>query len=281
VFLVRQWDAFFKSGGFGVILRSRYFAMACGLLVVACTTTVVFAQTQDDIKTMERARSVYLTGPVPSSISCGVELDWDGFFQQMKIEQTDGTKARLAKLKGMKIAFVSADEDHTEVKFDAGDLGNATLTDGIRNQLQGFFQIYWSQSYGRLLVVKPGDHFELNPAAEGYVVKAARGASKVAIEMDRAYRITRTSIESPQMSAVAMPEFVSGEDGLLRLRSLDETVNLGETKMVLSLNLDYQRVGVYEVPQHIHVGLPGSVSFDYTLSGCEVKGDRGTPALKN
>jgi hypothetical protein len=256
--------------------------MVYALLIVACATTVVFAQSEDDIKTMEKARSVYLTGPVPSSISCGVELDWDGFFQRMKIEQTDEVKPRLAKLKGIKIAVVSADADHTEVTIDAGDLDNANLSDGIRKQLQGFFQIYWSQSYGRLFVVKPGDHFELSTAPEGYVVKTARGASKVVIEMDRAYRITRTSLETPQMSAVAAPGFMSGEDGLLRLRSIDETINLGASKMVLNINLDYQRVGVYDIPQHVHMALPGSYSFDYTLNGCEAKGGSAVaPTLKN
>jgi hypothetical protein len=265
-----------------MILRSRCFAMVYALLIVACTTTVVFAQSEDDIKTMEKARSVYLTGPVPSSISCGVELDWDGFFQRMKIELTDEVKPRLAKLKGIKIAVVSADAEHTDVKFDAGDLGNANLTDGIRSQLQGFFEIYWSQSYGRLLVVKPGDHFQLGTAPEGYVVKMAKGESKAAIEMDRAYRITRTSFETPQMSAVGTPGFMPGEDGLLRLRSMDETINLGATKMVLNVNLDYQRVGVYDIPKRVHMALPGSYSFDYTLNGCEAKGGSAVaPTLKN
>jgi hypothetical protein len=254
--------------------------MVYALLVVACTTTVVFAQSGDDIKTMEKARLAYLTGPVPGSISCGVELDWDGFFQRMKIGQTDDTRSRLAKLKGIKIAVVSVDAEHTDVKVDAGDLGNANLTDGIRQQLQGFFEIYWSQSYGRLLVVKPGDHFELGAVPEGYVVKMARGQSRAAIEMDRAYRITHTSFETPQMSAVGTPVFMPGEDGLLRLRSMDETINLGATKMVLSINLDYQRVGVYDIPQHVHMALPGSYSFDYRLSDCEVK-DAVAPASRN
>lgn len=262
-------------------LSSRYFAIFCALFV-ASTTTVVFAQNEDDIKTMEKARSVYLTGPVPGSISCGVEVDWDGFFQRMKIEATDGTRSRLAKLKGMKIAVVSADAEHTEVKIDAGEISNAMLSDGISNQLKGFFQVYWSQSYGRLLAVKPGDHFELSRASEGYVVKTGKGGSKVAIEMDRTYRITRTSLETPQMNAVATLGFMSGEDGLLRLSNIDQTVNLGATKMVLNINFDYQKVGVYDIPKRIHMALPGSYIFDYTLSGCEAKGgDALAPALKN
>ncbi len=68
------------------------------------------------------------------------------------------------------------------------------------------------------------------------------------------------------MTAVAKPGFKPGEDGLLRLRSLDETISLGSTKMVVSVNYDYQRVGVYDVPLHMNMALEGSFSFDYTLS---------------
>jgi hypothetical protein len=107
------------------------------------------------------------------------------------------------------------------------------------------------------------------------------GSAKVAIEMNKAYLITRTSFETPQMSAVATPGFAAGEDGLLRLRSFDETVDLGSTKMVLNVNFDYQRVGVYDVPQHVSMALPGSFSFEYTLGSCEVKGDSDTTTPKN
>src|SRR5215469_5417908 len=200
------------------VSRSQYVAIVSALFAMACISQVVFAQSENDFKTMAKARLAYLTGPVPGSISCGVELDWDGFFQRMKIVPTDETRSRLEKLKGIKIAVVSADADHTDVKVDDGGLGNTNLTDGIRAQLKGFFQTYWSQSYGRLLAVKPGDRFDLGTAPEGYVVRMARGESKIAIEMDRAYRITRTSVESPQMSAAGTLGFMPGEDGLLRLR---------------------------------------------------------------
>jgi hypothetical protein len=261
--------------GFVVILGFRYGASVCILLGMVYSTTAVFAQTENDLKTMEKARSIYLTGPIPSSISCEVALDWDGFFQRMKIEQTDETKAKLQKFKDIKISVVSLDEDHTDIKIDAPDTA-AGLTDGLRQQLKGFFQIYWSQAYGKLVTVKQGDAFELATVPEGYVLKMTRGSTNVSVEMDKTYRVTRTNVDSPQMTAVAAPGFVAGEDGLLRLRTFDETVNFGATKMVIDINLDYQKVGGYDIPQHIHMGLPGSYSFDYTLGGCEVKGDNAT-----
>ena len=262
-----------------LISRSRCVAVASVLVVIACTAKVVFAQSESDFKTIEKARSMYLTGPVPSSISCGVSVDWDGFFQRLKIEQTEATKERTAKLKDMKISVVTRDADHTEVKVDPDNWPNG-LTEGLRQQLRGFFQMYWSEAYGRLLVVKREDHFELIPGAEGYVLKTQNGSAKVAIELNKSYLITRTSFETPQMSAVATPGFVKGEDGLLRLRSLDQTIDMGATKMVVNIALDYQRVDGYDIPQHLSMALPGSFSFEYTLSGCDVKGESST-ASKN
>ena len=247
---------------------------------MACSAKIVFAQSENDFKTIEKARSMYLTSPVPSSISCGVILDWDGLFQRLKIEQTEATKVRLEKLKDTKISVVSHDAEHTEVKIDSDNEPNG-LIGGLRQQLQGFFQIYWSQSYGRLLVVKPGDHFELTTGPDGYLLKTSTGSTKVAIEMNKAYLITRTSLETPQMSAVATPGFAAGEDGLLRLRSFDETIDMGSSKIVVNVNFDYQQVGAYDVPLHMSMALPGSFSFEYTLGGCEVKGDSATPTPKH
>jgi hypothetical protein len=263
-----------------LVSRSQYVAIVSVLLTMACSAEIALAQSENDFKTMEKARSMYLTGPVPSSISCGVILDWDGFFQRMKIEQTEATKVRLEKLKDMKITVVSRDAEHTDVKIDS-DNASKGLTDGLRQQLQGFFQIYWSQSYGRLLVVKPEDHFELTTGPEGYLLKIHTGSTKVVLEMNKTYLITRTSLETPQMSAVSTPGFVAGEDGLLRLRSLDETIDMGSSKMVVNVNFDYQRVGAYDVPLHMSMALPGSFSFDYTLGGCEVKGDSAASTPKN
>ncbi|RSL16815.1 hypothetical protein EDE15_2340 [Edaphobacter aggregans] len=232
---------------------------------------VALAQSESDIKTIEKARSMYLTGPVPSSISCGVVMNWDAFFQQLKLEQTDETKARMEKFKGLKISVVSSDANHTELKID-GDV-TSQLSDGLRQQLQGFFQIFWTQSYGRLLEVKPGEHFELTTTPEGYAMKSAKGEAKAVVEMDKSYRITRTNFEAQQMSGASTLGFVAGEDGLFRFRNVDSTIQFGASKIVLSMNLDYQKVGAYEIPQRIHMSVPGSFAFDYTLNGCEVKGE--------
>jgi len=148
-------------------------------------------------------------------------------------------------------------------------------------QLQGFFKMYWSEAYGRLLAVKPEDHFELTAGPEGYLVKMHTGSTKVSLEMNKSYLIKRTVFESPQISGVATLGFAAGEDGLLRLRSVDQIIDMGSTKMVVNTAFDYQRVGAYDIPQHLRMALPGSFSFDYTLSGCEVGGDGAASTLKN
>ncbi len=240
--------------------------------------TVALCQSKEDRATVAKAREAYLTTPVPGSIACGVELDWDKFFEEMKVPLDEAGKARVAKLKTAKIAFVTKGATQTEVKVEAPD-GFASMADGLRQQLDGFFQMYWSESYGRLLEAKPDDSFELTTTASGYTLKSAAGGAKVALEMDKAFVITGETVASPQMNAVMTPTFKPGADGLLRLRGVDETVDLGETKMVVSVGLDYQKVGEFEVPQHVRMALPGSYAFDYTFVGCEVTGARPVVSL--
>jgi hypothetical protein len=263
-----------------VTSRRPSFALHSLLLAVVCATTVAHAQTESDFKTMDKARALYLTGPIPSSISCTAQLDWDGFFERMKIEQTDVVKARIVKLKNVKISVISRDAEHTDVTVDAGELPANTLTDGLRQQLQGFFQMYWSLSYGQLMA-KRGSTFQLTTTPEGYSVKSAEGPMKVSIDMDKAYLITGFGLESQQINATVKPGFKPGDDGLLRLRRIQETVDLGASKMVVDVSFDYQKLGAFDIPQHINMSLPGSFSFDYTLTGCEVKGGTApTPAAK-
>jgi hypothetical protein len=254
------------------IPRTLFRAVVSSLLLAAASAssvTVALAQSESDLKTIDKVRALYSTGPVPGSISCGAVVDWEGFFDRMKIERTDDVKARLQALKSMKISVSSQDANHTQVTTDTTDPSYKTLTDGLGQQLQGFFQMYWSEAYGRL-IPKRGDKFELTTMPGGYSVKMNTGLMKVSMDMDKAYLITTFGIESPQLSAVIKPGSKPGDDGLLRLRNIDETIDMGASKIVVSVGFDYQKVEGSDVPQHINISVPGSYSFDYTLTGCEV-----------
>lgn len=256
-------------------------ALVSVALVLSCSTATGFSQSKEDRATLEKARSAYRVQPVPKSIACGVEIDWDRLFRDMKVEMNDSSKARLEKLKAIKTTFVSKGETETEVKVDAPDEFKSAA-DGVRQQLVGFFQMYWPIGYGNMLTVKPNDTFQLTRTPEGYKLGMASGETKVAMDMNQAYVITSMNVLSPQMKASMTTEFKPGEDGLLRLRSLDETIDLGESKMVVNVALDYQSVGAFDVPQHVLMALPGSFSFHYTFVGCDVKGPSSeTPASKN
>ncbi len=250
------------------LLRTPAAVILCSLIILVCGTRAR-AQSETDIKTMEKARALYSTGPIPTSISCTAQIDWDAFFRDMKIPETAESKARLAMLKTLKVSVSSQDANHTDVKVDAPTPPAANITDGLRMQLQGFFQMYWSEAYGNLLA-KRGDTFQLVPTPDGYSVKMTTGSAKVSVDMDKAYLITGFSLESPQMNAEVKSQFKPGDDGLLRLRNIDETMAMGSSKMVVNVGLDYQKVGLYDVPHHMSMGMPGSFNFDYTLTDCEV-----------
>jgi len=103
----------------------------------------------------------------------------------MKIEMDDASKARLEKLKASKIAIVSKGATQTEIKIEVPE-GFASLQDGLRQQLGGFFQMYWSESYGRILDAKPDEAFDLTKTPEGYKLKLATNGTKVELNMDKA-----------------------------------------------------------------------------------------------
>jgi hypothetical protein len=241
-------------------------------------SAMAFAQTEADRKTIEKARSMYVS-QVPASISCDVALDWDGFFQRMKIPMDDAASARVAKLKSLKISFVST-SDKTDVKIDGPEVSQS-LSDGLRQQLEGFFQSFWSLAYASVLQSKPDDPFELTKVPSGYLIKSTSGTTKVEMEMDKAYLLTAMRVNSPQMVAAMKTVYKPGADGLFRLYGIDETVSFGETKVVVNMGLDYQTVENFEIPQHLSMSIPGSYSFDYTMKSCDVKASADAPKGKS
>lgn len=262
---------------FNADTRTAPIVLLCMLLTAGATAAR--AQSESDVKLMDKARALYSTGPIPGSISCDVVLDWDGFFQRMKVQQDDAAKSRLEKLKAIKISIASQGAEKTDVKVEVGDTASNGITDGLRMQLRGFFQVFWSEGYGRM-IPKRGEIFTLTSTPNGYSVKTSAGPMKASFDMDEALLITSMDVESPQLSAVATPTFKPGDDGLLRLRNVDETIDMGASKMVVDMGFDYQRVDSFDIPQHLSLGLPGSFRFDYTLTGCQVTAavDLATPA---
>lgn len=252
-----------------VLLRLALPAAALSLLLALASAPRLLAQSSDDVKTMDKVRALYLTGPIPSSISCDVAVDWDAFFKELKIEQTDEVKARLQKFKAIQMHVGSRDSAHTDVTITGVDPSISTVADSLRQQLGGFFQTYWSIGFAQFLGEK-SDPFKLTPSADGYEVTSGSEGSKVGVEIDKAFLVTQFSFVSPQMNVVVKPKFQAGSNGLLRLSSTDETVEMGASKMVVNFGWDYQKIDGYDIPQHLHMALSGSYAFDYTLTGCKV-----------
>jgi hypothetical protein len=246
------------------------------LLAAASSVTVALAQSESDLKTIDKARALYMTGPIPGSIACNLAPDWDAFFAQMNVAPTEDAKASMDKLRAIKMYITSRGADDTELKVDNVPSDAGPLGDSFRQQLQGFFQLYWNEAYGGILP-KRGGTFELVTMPSGYQVKQTSGATKISIDMDKAYLVTSFSVLSPESTTVQKPNFKPGGDGLLRLSGLDQTTDIGSTKVVVSVGIDYQRVNGYDIPQHMKVTAPGSGTFDWIMTGCQVTGDNTAP----
>lgn len=252
------------------------------LVALLCTSPVARAQSEADLRTIEKARAIYLTGPIPGAIACNAVVDWDAFLAHLKSQPADPVKPRLEKLKLARISFVARDQQTAEVKVEQLDSSYSSISDSLTQQLQAFFQIYWAEAYGRLFL-RRGEAFELSTTRDGYEETSSTGEASVSVAINKAFLITHLSLHSPGVDTGVTPGFKAGADGLMRLRHMEETVELGSSAVVvLDVDLDYQKVGDYEVPQHIVVSVPGSFSFDYTFSGCEVTspGEAATSASK-
>jgi hypothetical protein len=262
-----------------VTARHRLSTVLGSLLIVPlCASTGVRAQSGADVRTMENARAIYFTGPIPGSIACNAAVDWDKFVARSRNEPDQPAHPRLEKLKLVRISFAARDGQAAEVKVEQPDSSAASISDGLSQQLQAFFQIYWAEAYGRLFF-RRGEAFELVTTRDGYEERSSDGETSVSVAMNKAFLVTHLSLHSPGTASDVTPGFKAGADGLLRLRHLEQALDLGYSRVVvLDVDLDYQKVGDYEVPQHITVSVPGSFAFDYTFSGCEVTAPGVAPA---
>lgn len=251
------------------IFRPSRCLPAVALLATLAAQPAAHAQTESDRALIAKARSHYLLGPVPGNISCDVQLDWDRFFAAMKLEQTDAVKARMESFKKLQIAVVSKDAAHTDVNISGTDSITTPASQGLQQQLQGFFQIYWSTVYGTTLPM-PKDKFRLTSNAAGYTVETDSGASTSSTHMDPSFAADHSIFDSPQMKAEITYKFSPGDDNLLRLRRVHEIITIGTSRMEIEVNVDYQAAGKYEVPQHIDMTIPGAYSFHYLLTNCKV-----------
>jgi len=247
--------------------------------------TAAYSQTDADLKLLDKARALYFTGPAPKSVSCDAEIDWDDFFKRMNAPQDDATKARLEKLKQIKISITTRGAADTTVTVTGAE--PASMSSGIEQQLRGFFQMYWSEAYGDLLA-KKGDVFQLSTNDDGYVEHTKSGMMDVAVSLNKSFLITQVVLQSPQLSATVKPGFDAGSDGLLRLRKVDQVAEMGSSKLAVVISFssklavvisfDYQKVGAYDFPHLVEMSIPGSYTFHYALSACKADSDSATGA---
>jgi hypothetical protein len=97
----------------------------------------------DPGKVANQIRASYYHPDDLSSLDCGVAIDWAEFLSQLKTEVPED---RMKTLQGLKIKIHAARGATPEVKFDWTNgvpVGEQQFTDGFRQMLAGFYQMYW------------------------------------------------------------------------------------------------------------------------------------------
>lgn len=258
------------------IFRGALYALLGCFLFGA---TALVAQSDADKQTIQKAKANYYTGPAPGSIACDISIDWDKFVKALNMPMNDEQKAQMEQMKNMKLSFVSTGEKQTEVKVDLPPTAPPNLSNGLQQQVQGLMQTYWSLGYGDFFP-KDGEAYELAAEADGYSINETKDGTKAKLSLNKDYQITGLTVDSTPIAMDMKTTFAKEDDNLLHVRQLNESVSLGDTKMVVTIGLDYQKVSGFYLPQHASMSV-GPLEFDYTLANCVVTAKKDVKLIKD
>jgi hypothetical protein len=205
-----------------------------------------------------------------SSLDCSLSVDWPGFLSQV----TAGvSEARMKALRGLKIKTHAVRGQTTDVKFDwttGVPDGDQQLTNGFRQVLDSFYQLYWSMLASPVFSGE-ADVEELEPLPDGGANVYSHGDGiSAATTVDKNFLPTFYKVESPTMNATMEPSYLPSPrpipGDLRRVSSMRVTEQEGDSIVKVETNLDYQDVDKFHVPWHVKDSEVGtySISMDFT-----------------
>lgn len=252
------------------MLSRKFICVATiSALTVLCQSGIGQTETEKRF-VMEKARALYYAPVNLHHLSCEVKVDWAGFATKMGLGDKASENEVVKALNAISIHVDSPSEGETTVAVavpqDMSPKVAEPFKTGFHDMFTGFFQMYWPFATGEMLP-KRESVFELTKEDAGYLITYDKGG-KVMAHLGKDSDMTLISVDSPALKADMKTHFAAGPDGLLRLRTLDELVTMGESRMNVHIGLDYQHVDGLDVPEHINMSMPGSYSFDFTLTGC-------------
>jgi hypothetical protein len=209
-----------------------------------------------------------------TSLDCTLSIDWPAFFNALKMV---APADRLKVLAGLKIKSRAVRAKVPEFTFDwtSGTLDTSEqFVSSFKQKMGGFYQMYWPM-IAAAPIKKAAEISKIEPLPNGSAkVYSSSQNVTVVMTIDGDSLPTHYSVESPVMKGtidphyVASPQPISGD--LRRISSMDMTQQIGTSTMNIKLNLDYQEVDGFYVPEHVTFDLVGAYSIAVDFSACAI-----------
>jgi hypothetical protein len=242
------------------------------------------APSNDSALAADAIRDSYYHPDKLAGIDCAVSVDWPSFFNALKA--TPATD-RLQALQGLKVKAQATRDKNPEVTFDwvGGPIDNKQqLEDGLKQMLGGFYQLYWS------MVASPpiASSAEISKVEHlqdgGIKIYSSSQNTNIVIITDKDRIPNHYTLKSPAINAevdvhyIASPKPVPGDPR--RISGIDESIQMGTSTINVNVNLDYQAVEGFYIPEHVSYDLVGAYSISMDFSGCSVSKTVSQAAVK-
>jgi hypothetical protein len=207
-----------------------------------------------------------------TSLNCSISVDWQRFIDGLKMTVPPERRAAIEGLKIQSRAFRNHPADLT-FDWSQGELSNSEqFTNGLKQTIGGFYQLYWPMlATTPVTALGAQTKIERLPNGATKLVAVQQGVT-TGLTIDREGAPTHYAIDSPVIKLAIDPSYVPSplptEGDLRRISSLKVNEQLGASSINYQLDLDYQSVDGFYVPNHASFDLLGAYSIRMTFTDC-------------
>jgi hypothetical protein len=209
-----------------------------------------------------------------SSLDCAVSIDWSAFFNALKLNVP---AERLKAIQSVKIRVKGDRDKLPEFTFDWAEASLNTkeqLESGIKDIVGGFYKMYWP-IIASFPVKNPAEIKRIEPLANGGATAYLPSPNvNLILTVDKDHLPIHYSIDSTVMKGTIKADYTPSPNpipgDLRRLTKSDVSQQIGTSTMNVIIDLDYQTIGGFNIPQHVTFGIPGAYSISMEFSSCSV-----------
>jgi hypothetical protein len=207
-----------------------------------------------------------------AGLACAADIDWTSLSRSTTSPEA---ASRLKSLQGMTIQVHALRDQPAQVDVSwpqAAPANAASMENGVRQMLQGFFQSYWAMSAAPAIPPQAGSLTEQDRAQGGKVLHYAKDGVTMTEEIDRDDVPVKSTFENAMVKGSVdlhySPSPHPKPGDLRRLTAIDISQQMGTSILNTNVTMDYQTVDGFDVPHHVVFVLPGSFSIPINFSNC-------------